>query len=487
MHSTPDPGPLRDVRELRIALVGEVRGEIQPCGCPTVPYGGFARRERLLVDVAGEGFPLFHLDAGEALLKGVSQAGRDRQEIRVKTVLSLMREVGVDLLVPGPTDLLAQNLAGLKAISAQGPPLVSATWLDDKGAPVFPVSRVLERDGIRLGVVGLSARPEAPETQALVQWRDPVSAAQGAVAALPQGLDLVVAVSNLAQADALRVAREVPGLAAVLSTRGSEHDAPQATTGAPVIETPSRGRYVTVLRMRLASTGSQDLVFDGPLVDKLSVLHDLRPGAAGNLPKSAQVRGKRDEVAAELQVGAAGQNLVVVEDRPLGAALDGETRSAQWISGFLDQVEERAVAMAAVEDSGPAYATTASCISCHMHQFSTWAFSGHKNAWNVLVEREEAFNPECLECHATGFGEPGGFGELTRFNLNRLGAVQCEACHGPLAGHPEDGEVVPRGVTVDTCLACHDEANSPEFDAERYWNSAACTPDPRRSGLPGGQ
>jgi len=440
-----------------------------------------------LKDVAGEGFPLFHLDAGEALLKGVSQAGRDRQDLRVKTVVSLMREVKVDLLVPGPTDLLAQSLADLKTISVQGPPLVSATWLDATGAPIFPVSRVLEREGARLGVVGLSAQPEAPETQALVQWRDPVEAAREAVDALPQDLDLVVAVSNLAQGDALRVAREVPGLAAVLSTRGSEHQAPQTTSGAPVIETPSRGRYVTVLRARLASSPSQALVFEGSMVDTLSVLHDLRPGARGSQEKSAQVRAKRDEVAAELHAAAAGQNLVVVEDRPLGAALDGETRSSRWITGFLDQVEEKAVAMAAVEDSGPAYATTAACISCHMHQFGTWAFSGHKNAWNVLVEREEAFNPECLECHATGFGEPGGFGELTRFNLNRLGAVQCEACHGPLVGHPEDGAIIPQAVTTETCIRCHDEANSPEFDPDRYWESVACTPDPRRSGLPGGQ
>ena len=98
-----------------------------------------------------------------------------------------------------------------------------------------------------------------------------------------------------------------------------------------MIETPSRGRYVTVLRLRLASTASQALVFNGPLVDSLSVLHDLRPGAEGNQAKSVQIRAKRDEMAAQLQVAAAGQNLVVVEDRPLGAALDGETGSAQWI------------------------------------------------------------------------------------------------------------------------------------------------------------
>ena len=37
-------GPERDRRDLTLALVGEVRGELEPCGCPTLPYGGFERR-----------------------------------------------------------------------------------------------------------------------------------------------------------------------------------------------------------------------------------------------------------------------------------------------------------------------------------------------------------------------------------------------------------------------------------------------------------
>jgi hypothetical protein len=43
--------------------------------------------------------------------------------------------------------------------------------------------------------------------------------------------------------------------------------------------------------------------------------------------------------------------------------------------------------------------------------------------------------------------------------------------------------VVPRVVTVETCLACHDEANSPEFELDRYWRTVACTPDPRKADL----
>ena len=84
----PDPvrpseaprGEPEDSRWITIALVGEVRGEVEPCGCPTLPYGGFVRRERALDGLraeAGTG-PLFHLDAGELLVKGFATSSRDR-------------------------------------------------------------------------------------------------------------------------------------------------------------------------------------------------------------------------------------------------------------------------------------------------------------------------------------------------------------------------------------------------------------------------
>ncbi|MEE2750063.1 MAG: multiheme c-type cytochrome [Myxococcota bacterium] len=476
------PAESRAVRELSIALVGEVRGEIQPCGCPTVPYGGFARREVFLDQFRAEKAPLFQLDAGEALLKGVSESGRDRLDARVEAVFSLMREVGVDVMVPGPTDLLARPPEGLQALSDNGgPKLVSSTWLDESGGTWFPPSAVLERGGVRLGVVGLSAQPLAPEVAGLVGYRSPVEAAREAVSSLPNGLDLVVAVSNLPEVEALAVADEVTGLAAILSTRGSEHEPPRARGETVIIETPSRGRYVTALRMRLGAASGEALSTGGPAVDKFGVLLDLRSGARGE-PENLEARRKILEATEEVESGlvsaGAGRNLVVVEDRPLGSNLDGSAASERVINEFQKTVVEIAVAVAEREESGPSYAATSACISCHMHQFGTWAFSEHKKAWQSLVERGQGYDPECLGCHSTGFGEPGGFGELSKFNLNRLGAVQCEACHGPLKGHPEDESVAVAPITEATCVRCHDEANSPDFDYDSYLKKAACTTDP---------
>ena len=45
-NSDAPRGPEITIRELRIALFGELRGEIEPCGCPTIPFGGFERRAK---------------------------------------------------------------------------------------------------------------------------------------------------------------------------------------------------------------------------------------------------------------------------------------------------------------------------------------------------------------------------------------------------------------------------------------------------------
>ena len=73
-------------------------------------------------------------------------------------------------------------------------------------------STVLERDGLRLGVIGLSA---APSTDSGLTQRDPVEAAQSALAGLPEDLDWIVAVRNLDEDDAAKVADEVRGLSVI--------------------------------------------------------------------------------------------------------------------------------------------------------------------------------------------------------------------------------------------------------------------------------
>ena len=121
-----------------------------------------------------------------------------------------------------------------------------------------------------------------------------------------------------------------------------------------------------------------------------------------------------------------------------------------------------------------AYASSGACVNCHSDEFARWTLSGHARAWRALLERDATNNPECVACHSTGFGEPGGLGELTAKNIRKFKGVQCEECHGPMKGHPNDPRAKATPVTEQACLRCHDEANSPDFNYEHYLQQATC-------------
>ncbi|MES2641573.1 MAG: multiheme c-type cytochrome [Myxococcota bacterium] len=465
-------GEARPLRELIVAFTGEVRGEIEPCGCPTVPYGGFARRAALLDQLRAEGLPVVVLDAGEMLVRGqVATDPGDRPE-RARAVLDLARTVGLDAWAPSPVDLLAGGLGVLAGTDA-----LATTWRDPSGAPLFPTATVIERDGLRIGVVGVNA-----PAKGLVA-ADPVEAVRAAMADIVSAgtgpIDTWVALSNASAADTRRVAEEVAGLGAVLSTRNGEQDAPLATSGAPILESPDRGRYVSVLRIALASDGAAWTVVDGGTAGELAQerARVTRLVGAGHddAPTMDAGRAKIASIRARLEAEGAGHDLVLVEDRPLGSDLDGPSVLDPRIETFKARSTAAAQVRAASAPKVAGYATAAACTSCHRERFNTWAFDPHARAYEALLPRKEELNPECVACHTTGWGQPGGNATLTAVAMRTWKGVQCEDCHGPSAGHPQRAEVVPRKVTEATCLACHDAANSPQFDFETYRKRISCT------------
>jgi len=108
------------------------------------------------------------------------------------------------------------------------------------------------------------------------------------------------------------------------------------------------------------------------------------------------------------------------------------------------------IGLAAAE---PDYISAAKCKMCHKVSYASWEASAHAKAFDKL-KPEEAADPECLKCHATG-------------NKAELPGVQCESCHGPgsdyksmkvMKDHDASvaaGMIVP---TEATCKGCHENA-----------------------------
>lgn len=466
-----DPQPLR---ALRVALVGEVRGEVTPCGCPTLPYGGFVRRERLLDELRADPSPLFLLDAGDTLLKGFSSR-RSAQSVRAAAILEMSAMVGVDAWAPGPSDL---QVLGVDGVQGSQLTAISATWASPDGQLLLPPSVVLERQGVRLGIVGLSAQPSDPSLREQLSFVDPVEAARAAAAGFPADLDLVVALGSINDTDAARVAREVPALSAVLTTQGGGYDEPASPTpdSATLIETPDRGRYLSVLHLQLGTDAQAPLRMLPDAQrwrERLTLQEQARALGA---PAVQQALSAAEAQFTELGTG---RNLAHLDTIPLSEAYDGPAAVSSRVAALEDELITIATGIADEEPTPfePGYASSGACINCHTQEFARWSFTDHaQSAWLSLVGREATENPECISCHTTGFGEVGGFGEPTGANLRKFKAVQCEACHGPLRGHPEEASVHARPVSEASCVGCHDAANSPDFDYETYLPRATCQP-----------
>ncbi|MFC1761355.1 multiheme c-type cytochrome [Planctomycetota bacterium] len=105
-----------------------------------------------------------------------------------------------------------------------------------------------------------------------------------------------------------------------------------------------------------------------------------------------------------------------------------------------------------ISAKGGTYVGTKKCKSCHFKQWNSWKKTEMANAFETLkpgVKSEEKtklkFDPnkdytkdaECLACHTSGFGLPGGYvvpadGDATaQKQATDNAGVTCEGCHGP--------------------------------------------------------
>ncbi len=125
-----------------------------------------------------------------------------------------------------------------------------------------------------------------------------------------------------------------------------------------------------------------------------------------------------------------------------------------------------------------AYVGSDACKSCHPAEYDVWAASPHQRAGETLTRKNKQADADCLRCHTTGFGSPGGFPRDAAAPAHPdLGRVGCESCHGPGGDHvPAEarrvGTILSLGDKCDSCVilqicgSCHDDANDPGFEFE---------------------
>jgi len=108
------------------------------------------------------------------------------------------------------------------------------------------------------------------------------------------------------------------------------------------------------------------------------------------------------------------------------------------------------------------------CRRCHGDLMPRFIASRHFRAFETLRRNGADEQTECLSCHTTGYGRPGGFDpEKEKEGAPYLLGIQCEACHGPGTAHARGGSYAQ--AARESCRTCHTSEWSPDFDFETYW------------------
>jgi hypothetical protein len=497
-----DAGPASPAergRVLTIVYSSALRGEYEPCGCPSHPLGGIARRATVIDRARAEADGVVVVDAGNLLLPaavegpGVAPPDLGEQERRARLLLAGLVRSGLTAFSPGENDLLLgpERLASLAAEAKA--PVVSAN-LARAGALLFPATRLVEAAGVKVGVLGLVV----PSARAAERWRawdvearPALPAVQAAVRELRgRGAELVVALAAIdgGLAAARDLFRQADGVDfAVLGSGNQRFDAPEPAGRTRLLAAFELGRQLGRLDLHLVGfAGLRGLVDRGERAQLLEIRRSLR----AQLDDLEKRRARADTDELKRYFGERGQGfrdeLGRVEARLAGLPariegswfdnaildLDADVPDQPGVAALVRAYDEENArrgrrglpvgVRARTNEEAAAQKVTAAKLP------SAGAGNGERPATDDPATLRYAGTDACGACHAPALafwrttlharafatlqhagraGDPGcvvchatgfarGGGPTTVTTAaSRFAAVGCEACHGPGLAH----------------------------------------------------
>jgi len=415
---------------ITVFFSNDIRGEFENCGCADVQLGGLSRKAQLLRLQARKTPDMLRLDAGNLFFSKQPAHGFEAREFLLKAgyIISAYNAMGCDALNISDGDLLLGMPAIRDLRSKAAFPFVSSNILErDSGIPVFEPAVVKTVGGIRVAILGVCPQDGAfmPE----LRIEDPVAVIRNMTEKLRGRSDFIVVLSGLGLERDRELARQVAGIGLIISGRADRLlDHAVVENGAAIVQAFNRGQYV----------GKVDVERAG---EKFSVSHRL--------------------IALEPGIGEE-KNIVNM----------GNAYKAQ-VAAMNKQVSLKGKQQQSAPNSQGGYAGADSCVQCHGPQYEAWRTTPHARAYQTLVDKEAQYQAECLVCHTTAYGEPGGYDPAQK-EQSAMMNVQCESCHGPAAGHKGAKDALVRNGGRQACLGCHTEKNSPKFDYDEYLPLVKC-------------
>jgi len=385
------------------------------------------------------------VDSGDLLypsgydIFALAQKDKELTALKADLYLNTYNLMRYDAFTPGEVDL-SWGVAELKKMGKKAKfPVLLANLQDRKTRkPVFQPYVIKEMGGIRVGLLGLLSDRFAGSLTAkdkeAVQLAEPMEVARQVIAELKKKqCKVIIAVAHMEESEQKKLAETFREVYFVVSghTRGLKRQ-PVELHNAQILTVGTRGEYLGQMDFFLKEKPDETRVLSNYQIITLGDHYADHPQTARLVDKFRA--DSKPLYLAESKIPSSEKD-PWMQNRPY----------AYPISNFMgDQ----------------------SCLACHQPQHENWKRTGHARAYQTLVREKRESDHTCLPCHTTGFGEVSGFADV-------LENAQCESCHGPRRGHPDDGK---KGVAVSEkqCLVCHNPAKSPNFDYAPYLAKIRC-------------
>jgi len=433
---------------LMINYTGNNVGAMFPCGC-RIPIGGLSRRGGVIHEESP--YPQVTLDAG-------SFAGSNTAYDRFTAgfILEAYKEIGYTAVNIGVKESLSPVRQIHEWDEMSGGVLISANLIDDQGLPVTRTHLIREIEGIKIGITGITSGALLPDGASSVPLHlDPIAPLQDVIQAFADaGVDFTILLADTSTTELEVILSAVPDIDLIVQAQEFNPSTALASvyieeTDTYLVRIGGMGKYLGRMRLDFEDDGTisgnevirVDLDSNSPTLSSIStMLSDFK----------IELRERRDEFLGDPT------NPFQREQAP---------ELIDVISGYVGE---------------------SFCNQCHLGYALESQLTGHAVAWTTLP-MEDRYDPECLECHTTGYNITTGLIDPDRDTHAR--DVTCEACHGPGGQHVREQEIIKEGldeslllpyedltggipfsreVPEEVCLRCHTEEWSPDFDYEEW-------------------
>ena len=487
---------------LRLYLLSTVAGALEPCGCSKDQTGGLdhlaafirANESKVPHSVLLSAGPLLYIDAK---LKD-DHATQDRW--KAETIAMVMKDLSLTAWAPGFNDW-ADGTASLRKQASQSGAALVGTGL--QGVDDITATKRMTVNNVDIGIVGVSDPRDRmggyPDGVTPLDAAQVVAHVKREVDGLKeQGAELLVVLAAAQRGAALRIADAIPDLNVLVvgktSSEGHGNTAqpPAEMIGSTlVVETANHAQTVSLVDVYLRGEPTTLL----ELADAGGVKKAAQVGALSRRINELEARINSWEKGGEVDPADLSARKAELEklraeresmdkDAPPPAGdffryrvvevreeFGADTRVSELMGAYYKRVNEHNKSAFAdmkplpAEGDQASYVGVDSCTDCHMQAREVWDATPHAKAYATLEEGSKEFNLECVNCHVTGYGKPGG---STVTHVATLKDVQCETCHGPGSKHiadPEAPDLIVLKPDPQSCVEqCHHPPHVEGFD-----------------------